>query len=404
MQNKTHATLRRANTTVEFESNVYYLFCVITELCGDTRVISDNNVTVAVSSTGETKDKIPAQTLIYISVILIMIVIILSILIIIIWVLKSKKNFSQAADSRQHFLSTEVVFEEHRNEIAGSRLSNLKLNTGTHSYEDPDITLNGFNPTYYSSTLTQIPRGSNSNAEGLNNVLQPDSNFCASNDNLQYPCPQASNNIKCTYLPEMQKCMDDDIDVNHKSKENDDAQVINNNNSPTAYYDDTVIAYHDDKTKNHSNYAKLQHTTFETNETPTDENEEIKWVTNPRYNDVPLTHVGVSKNLTAYSSKKTPLTRGVVDEACYEDTVVENSCRNLHSNTENVTLSESDNDKFSSTTWDKDRSSYVTGYSSQFKLPLTRPLTASTYREGGNEVPINPIPAVNICEWNSTNV
>ena len=393
LQNKTYATLHGANETVEFESNVYYLFCVIIELCGDTHVTSDND-DVTVTSSIETKDKILVQVIVYILLISILIVIItlLSILIIIL-VLKSKKNFSQAAKRRPHIFSTEVVFDENINEIAGNHLP-----TSTHSYEDPDITLKSFNPTYYSNT---IATENNSNVEALNNVVQPSSSPCASIDNSQYSCLQASNNIKCSCLPETQNSMDDD--ANHKSSENDNTEGINNN-STTTYYDDTVIAYYDDtilqsnKTENHSNYAKLQHISLETNKIPTDDNEEIKWVTNLQYKDVPLTH-----DVTAYSSKKTPLTCEVVGEAYHGDTE-NNSDGNLHNNTENATLSENDNDNVCSTTWDKDRSSYVTGYSPQFKLPLTKSLTSSTYRESGNEMPVNPIPVVSICEWNSTNV
>ena len=390
LQNKTYATLHRANATVEFESNVYYLFCVITELCGDIHVTSDNNNVTVTTSTGETKDEISVKVIIYASLLLTLILVITSLLVlIIILVVKSKRNFSQAANLR---LQKQSIFEAIRNETVSSILPN----TTTHNYEDPDIT--GFNPTYC-STLTQIVTGSNSNTEIFLNAQLSS----ASNDDSQNSCLQASNNIKRTRVPEMQKPLDDG--ATHKSPENNNTHAQANKNT-AAHYDDTVIGYHDDavlqsnKNKNYSNYARLQHTT---NGRPTDDNEEIKWVTNPQYKDVPLTHV------IGYSSKNTPLTSEVAGETTYEDTEVNyNSCRNLHVNTENDTLSENGNN-FSSTIWDRDRSSYVTGYSPQFKLPYasaTKSLTVSTYREGGNEVPLNPmslpISVNSICDLNAT--
>ena len=190
---------------------------------------------------------------------------------------------------------------------------------------------------------------------------------------------------------EVQRSVDDN--VNCKFTVTDNAQAINNNS--TTYYDDTAISFYDDtilqsnKTKNDSNYDKLQHATLDSSKILED-SEQIKWVTNPNYDNVnvPITPVDTSTNKAQPSCK-------VVDKNFNDDTVVEVACKNC------------ENCNFSSTAWDKDKSSFVTGYSSLSRVMLSQAKYSSTHREG-NEVPINHIslqkPIVGICEWNSTNV
>ena len=392
LQNITNLKLHRANVTVEFKSNVYHIFCVLTDLCGDISVAPDDNITVSASSNTAT-NKIADEVIIYILLVLILIVVIALLLIIIIIrkVLKSKKYFFQTAKntSYPHVISTEVVFGESRNEIAGK----MPDDTRAHEYEDPDhdITIKYFNPAYQRNTSAQITTANFSNAETLINDLQTSS--VSNGNSSQYACLQVGH-------AEVQGSMDND--VNCKSEENDSTQVINNNS--TTNYDDTVVSIYDDtvlqpnKTNNSSNYDKLQHTALETSKIPED-NEEIKWVTNPNYNsvNVPITPISTS-------TKKAKLSYEAIDKG-YDDTIVEINCKNC--NTATVMTTSPENNNISSTTWDKDRSSFVTGYSSRVILPQAKLSTSSTHREG-NEVPINQLssqmPVASICEWISSDV
>ena len=388
LQNIANSKLQGANVTMEFESNVYFIFCVLTDLCGNISAAPDNDITVSSSNTAN--NKIPDKVIIYILLVLILIVVTtLLLIIIVIWTLKSKMYFSQAAKSTSHphVLSTEVVFGESESETA----ENMPNDTRAHQHEDLDITIKHFNPMYQRNTSTQI-------AETLSNNLQASNDFCASNGNSQCSYLQISNTITCMSHPEVQRRVVDNVNV--KFKVNDNAQV--NNNSAT-YYDDTAISYYDDtilqsnETKNGSNYDKLQHATLDSSKILKD-NEEIKWVTNPNYDNVkaPITPVGTSANKAQLSCK-------AADKECYDGTAIEVACKNCSSGTVISTLPENGN--FSSTAWDKDKSSFVTGYSSRVILAEVK--SSSTHREG-NEMPINQmslqIPVVSICEWNSTNV
>ena len=292
---------------------MYYIFCVLTHLCGDISVALDGNITVSASSNTAT-NKIADEVIIYILLVLILIVIIALLLIIIIIriVLKSKKYFFQTAKNTSHpyIISTEVVFGESRNEIEGK----MPNDTRAHEYEDPDhdITIKYFNPAYQRNTSAQIATANFSNAETLINNLQTSINFCGS----------SGNSSQCSYLQiVMLRCKEARTmhDVNCKSEEHDSAQVINDNSATN--YDDTVVFIYDDtvlqpnKTNNSSNYDKLQHTALETSKIP-EENEEIKWVTNPNYNNVNVSITPVSN-----STKEAKLSYVAIDKG-YDDTIV----------------------------------------------------------------------------------
>ena len=389
LQNQTYAKLQRVNTTVEFESNIYYIFCVITSLCGDPH---DNNGTV--SSSNDTKDEVSMQV-IYISLVLILVVVITSLLLLVIfWIVMSKKNLGARPDkgrSQPHIFSTEVVSELGRNELMGNyQLTNSDLHVKPHEYEDPDIALKHTLPTHciYTGTLEQVEEIENHENSSLkddidasSDILQPSGDVYAFNGNSQSSCLQTPTNISIN------------SDVKYKTEE---TQMVSNDS--TTAYDDTIILQ-----SNHTNttYDRLQHGDLKTNEMSTDNNGEIVWVTNPNYEDtdnVPIAHVDASKNSTACFSQ---LPYEVIDGAYYE---TENS---LNTNTESSTLSEGDK-RFTTTTWDKDRSLYVIGYSYQFRTPHSRSFTSSTYRDIGNdEVPMSPITLstkTGICQWNLTDV
>lgn len=372
-QNQAYAKLQTTNITVEFESHLYYLFCVTTLCAGDLATTPNNNGTV--SSTIENKDVTPVQVLIISFVLILVVGVILLILILVLIGIK-KKPSPQVAKNRSHvqISSTEVVYSEDSNGVTGSDMLNSSVHTNSHSYENPDVIT--VNPGY---DMTSIHIRKHFAHSG---ILHPSSN---SNGNFQNCTPSSMKHIQ---LPVIQKCLDDIDCSNYQSKASHSVQMTDSG-SPTG--DD--VAVHSNK-----NYDKLQHFHLQPHEMPTDD---IEWVTNPSFkdaDDASVSYVAASIPCTSQ------LPYAIRHEACNKNTKF-----HIDTDTEN-TLPE--NNKLS-TAWDEDKSSYVTGYSPQFKIPsdVVRSfnMTSSTCRDAENEVPTTPIMmqtshVVNICEWNSTDV
>jgi len=326
LQNQTYTKLQKANRTIEFESNVYYVFCVTTALCGDV-LASSKNSTVSSTSKIKDKDSVPViQLLIILFALILVMTITLLLLLIVIWALCGKKDLSSQGKSRLH-PSAVVVDKQCRNGVTDNDLPNSSLHTtNAHNYEKvdvPEISVTNLNPSYHEWNINDDNCGNNS-----------------VNDNTEAPQTdilQISNNSQV-------------IDIN------------------TTYNKSTLI---------HS----------KSNEVATTDSAEIKWVNNPNY-------LSVSK---CYALKKTQPPNEAIDETCSEE-MSKDTCKSLlilqsASGTESTTVSE--NSKFDVTsTWDKDRSSYVTGHSPQFKIPArSLSITTSINRDFENEASLNIITA-----------